>query len=117
LKRLVFTLIFTALITSLPLATGQDNSSQLKHLMVPSPNRNRSAYVSAVNIERGVEYPSVLRLKGSVEIKMPVCLRTDPGDSLVCDGYVIVRADAADMHEDTGAIEAHGDTTVTPTRF
>ena len=117
MKRLVFMLILLDCSALFRLATGQENRAELKHLFVPSANRNIGASVSALNIERGVDYPSVVRLKGRVEINMPVCVRTGSDNALVCNGHVIVRADTAEMHEDTGAIEAHGDVTVTPTRF
>ena len=115
MKRLVIMLVPLALVTLLPPATGQD--IQLKHLFVSSPNRNMGASVSALNIERGVDYPSVIRLRGSVEIKLPVCIRTRPENPLVCNGYLMVRADSAEMHEESGAIEAHGDVSIRPTNF
>lgn len=117
MKRLIILLIPLAVIALLPLATGQENTVERKHLFVPSTNGNRGASVSAMDIERGVDYPSVVHLKGDVEIKMPVCLRTGPDNQMVCDGYMVVRANAADMHEGTGTIEAHGDITLTQTKF
>jgi hypothetical protein len=32
----------------------------------------------------------------------------------VCDGYMMLRAEAAEFHEDPGQIEAHGNVSVTP---
>ena len=104
----------TVMLTMLPPATGQDTSGELKHVMVPPLAGNKSTLVSALNVERGVDYPSVIHLKGSVEIRTPVCLPVGPQKSLVCEGNMIVRADAAEFHEDSGQIEAHGDITVTP---
>ena len=86
----------------------------LKYLIVPTANGNRAVSISALNVERGVEYPSVIRLSGNVEIKTPVCLPVGEDRAFVCDGYMILRADEATFHEDTGAIEAHGNVSVTP---
>jgi len=114
-KLRLFLVIVTGL---LPVVTGQENRPEIKHLFVPSPERNMGASVAAANIERGADYPSVVRLRGSVEIKVPVCVRIG-GDQnpLQCRGEFIVRADSAEMHEDTGAIEAHGNVRIVPTKF
>ena len=97
------------------LATGQENrTSQQKHLIVAPLNGSRSVSLEAVNIERGVEYPSVVKLKGSVQIKTPVCLPVGQQGSLVCDGQMVVRAEEAEFDENTGEIQAHGDVRVTP---
>ena len=117
MKRLIYLLVTLALIVFHPLATGQENNVEVKHLFVPSVNRNLGASVSALNIERGSDYPSIVRLKGNVEIKIPVCLRTAAESPMICNGSMIVTADEAEMHEDNGRIEAHGKVTVTPTRF
>ena len=53
---------------------------------------------------------------GDVEIKTPVCLPVGRHGRTVCDGSMIVRADAAVLHEDTGEIEAHGNVVITPLR-
>ena len=99
----------------LTLAMGQDAAPELKHVIVPQPHGGRSVYLTALNIERGVEYPTVVKLSGSVEIKTPVCLPArKKGANMVCDGDMVVHADEAQFHEDTGQIEAHGNVTVTP---
>jgi lipopolysaccharide assembly outer membrane protein LptD (OstA) len=36
-----------------------------------------------------------------------------PGTALACAGYVVVRADQADLHEDSGEVEATGNVRVT----
>ena len=56
--------------------------------------------------------PSVIHLKGSVEIKTPVCVATGKGNEQLCAGYVILRTDEAEFHEDSGRIEARGNVTV-----
>jgi hypothetical protein len=98
-------------------ALAQDNPESMKHVMVApqSGTANGQATVSARSIERGVGYPSVIRLKGDVEIRTPVCFKTGKStDETVCYGYTVVRADEAEYHEDTGEIEAHGKVTVVP---
>jgi hypothetical protein len=93
---------------------AQENPEALKHLTVSPQNgtANGQATVSARSIERGVGYPSVIRLKGDVEIRTPVCFQTGKGTETVCYGYTIIRADEAEYHEDTGEVEAHGKVTV-----
>ncbi len=48
-----------------------------------------------------------------MEIKTPVCVGTGPGNTQVCDGSVVLHADEADFHEDSGRIDARGNVTVT----
>ena len=69
--------------------------------------------VAALGIEREGDYPAVIHLKGSVEIKTPVCTKEGQGSALHCDGYVVLRADQADLREDSGQIEAQGNVRVT----
>ena len=69
-----------------------------------------------MEIEIGLPYPSVIHLKGSVEIRTPVCVVTGPGNAWTCNGSVVLRADEADLHEDTGQIEASGNVKVTRER-
>jgi len=97
------------------LAMGQEPAPELKHVIVPQPHGGRGVYLAAQSIERGVEYPTVVKLSGNVEIKTPVCLPAlKKGANMVCDGEMVVHADEAEFHEDTGQIEAHGNVTVTP---
>ena len=48
------------------------------------------------------------------KIKSPVCFRLGKRGELQCDGAMILRAEEATFHEDTGRIEAHGAVTVIP---
>jgi hypothetical protein len=105
-----------ASIALLTFATGQDMPSEQKHLTIAPLNGNRAVALTALSIERGVEYPSVIRLKGNVEIKTPVCLPVGKKSELICDGEMIVRADEAQFHEDTGEIQPIGHVTVMPLR-
>jgi len=99
----------------LALAMGQDAAPELKHMIVPQANGSRGVSLAAFNIERGVEYPTVVKLSGNVEIKTPVCVPArKKGANMVCEGAMVVHADAAEFHEDSGQIEAHGNVTVTP---
>src|SRR5690349_21163947 len=99
----------------LSLASGQQSpASELKHLSAAPLNANRPVSLEALSIERGVEYPSVVKLKGNVLIKTPVCIPTGPQATHVCDGQMIVRADEAEFDEKTGEIRPHGNVVVTP---
>jgi len=100
----------------LPRANCQDSETGQKYLMVAPLNGHRPVYLSADNIERGHTYPSIIQLKGNVEIKTPVCLPVGRHEKTVCDGAMILHASEAEFHEDTGEIEAHGDVKVTPLR-
>ena len=97
-----------------PGRSAQDNTAdQRKHLSVPTATSIRPLSVAAAQIERGSEYPAVIHLKGDVEIRTPVCVTSGPGTALVCAGYLVLRADAANLHEDSGAVEASGNVRVT----
>lgn len=112
-------LFITALsVCALALTAQQNPASRLKHLSVPTSTSVRPLSVSAIEIEKGLPYPSLIHLKGSVEIRTPVCTITRPEDarSRVCDGSVVLRADEAVLHEDTGQIEASGNVKVTRER-
>jgi hypothetical protein len=106
--------IYFCALAFLGVALGQDAATELKHVIVPLPHANRTASLAALTIERGAEYPSIVKLSGSVEIKTPVCVAAGKKGAVTCDGYTIVRADEAVFHEDTGQIEAHGSVSVTP---
>lgn len=85
-----------------------------KHAIGVPVNGSWPATLAAQSIERGVEYPTVVRLTGNAEIRMRVCLPVGQDGKPTCDGYMIVRADEAQFHEDTGQIEARGNVVVTP---
>ena len=74
-----------ASLTFLTLAIGQDVGSEQKHVTIPTLNGNRPVALSALHIERGVGYPSIVRLTGKVEIRMPVCVPTGKKGSTICD--------------------------------
>ena len=69
-------LFFAALaVCALALAAQDYPAGQLKHLPIPTASGQPVVTVAALEIERGAEYPTVVHLKGSVEIRMPVCVR------------------------------------------
>jgi hypothetical protein len=108
--------IAAALAVSLPIIMGQDTNSQQKHLLEPTPNGGSLVRLSALHIQRGLPYPSIVEMKGNVEIETPVCLPAGEEGKVICDGHMIVHADEAKFHEDTGEIEATGNVVVTPLR-
>jgi hypothetical protein len=83
-------------------------AGQLKHISVPIASSAQPLAVAAMEIDRELQYPSVIHLKGAVEIKMPICVVTGPGTAQDCAGEIIFHADEANLHEDTGQIEAKG---------
>ena len=89
-------------------------ATDMKYLTVPPLQGSRTVRLSALNIEHGVDYPTVVHLSGKVEIKTPVCVTVGEKKELVCEGEMILRADEATFNEKTGAIEAHGNVTVIP---
>ena len=48
-----------------------------------------------------------------VEIKTPVCLIVGRNNAHSCAGYIVLRADEADFHENSGQIEGRGNVPVT----
>ena len=93
-------------------AIAQDPN--LKHVTVPAFEGNRGATITALSIEREVDSPAVYHLKGSVTIKVPVCLPVGKNRALVCDGYRLLTADEADFHSDTGEVSARGNVHLSP---
>ena len=93
-------------------AGGQEQ----KHVMTVMANGEWPTTLTALEIERVGQYPGAVHLKGTVEIKSPVCFRVGKRNELECDGAMILRADEATFHEDSGEIEARGPVTVIPIR-
>jgi len=90
-------LIGLAVLQNSGLVHAQDSIQ--KHIMAAPANGGQGARLSALDIQRGPSYPSVIHLTGNVEIKS--------------SGF-IVQASAADYDEGTGEIHARGDVTVKP---
>jgi lipopolysaccharide assembly outer membrane protein LptD (OstA) len=88
----VRTFVLAAILACLPQAVAQEQpSEEIKHLLATGPEFG--AVVSALNIERGADYPSVIRLRGKVEIRMR---------------GVLLAADEVDYDEATGDMEPRG---------
>ena len=85
-------------------------------MMTVAANGEWPTTLTAFEIERVGQYPSAVHLKGAVEIKSPVCFRVGKRSELQCDGEMILKADEATFHEDSGQIEARGAVTVVPRR-
>jgi lipopolysaccharide assembly outer membrane protein LptD (OstA) len=63
-----------------------------------------AATIQADSIERPVRFPSTIRLKGNVQITTKIGVGDKPARLMI----MMLRADEADYHEDTGEIEARG---------
>lgn len=124
MKLAITAVLFSLLTPSIPLTLAQDHAAQLsqvKHLTVYPVNGIRPVLLSAISIQRGAEYPSLVDLKGDVEIRTRVCIMqsktVSKKNAMVCDGETVIRADEAVFHEDTGAVEAQGKVTVTTVSY
>ncbi|HEY1337275.1 MAG TPA: hypothetical protein VGF59_07180 [Bryobacteraceae bacterium] len=102
-----------AVLCAVSLSAQTNPGAERKHLSVPIASSAQPLLVAATEIDRGVPYPSVIHLKGDVEVRMPVCVATGPGTIQHCAGEIVFRADEANLHEDTGQIEAKGAVRVT----
>jgi lipopolysaccharide assembly outer membrane protein LptD (OstA) len=93
--------------------SAQNLSPQLKHLAVYTSTSLQPVRVAALEIMRDIPYNAIDHLSGAVEVKTPVCIPVAPGTARACAGFVVLRADRAEFHEDTGQIEASGNVRVT----
>ena len=92
---------------------AQDRPSDAKHLAVLTDASPQPVRFRAQEIVRDLPAPGLVHLKGDVEIRTPICIATGPGSAQTCAGYLVLRADAADFHPDSGEIEAVGHVRVT----
>ena len=101
MKLLIFAAaILVASVALLPHIIGQVAPDSVKHITTAPPNGVRGgASLNALDIVRDLPYPSIVHLKGQVEIR--------------ADGFIL-RADEADYNENTGEVEARGTVKVTP---
>jgi hypothetical protein len=111
-SALLLMVFVLALAVSLRPVMGQDVSDQQKHLIAFVVN-GWANKLSATSIERGTEYPTIIYLRGNVEVQAPEC-PLGLNAPRACDNYMILHADSAEFHEDTGQIEAHGNVSVVP---
>ena len=78
------------------LAMAQTTAPDVKHVIVLKTDGSAgTTTLSAAHIERGAEYPTVVKLSGSVEIRTRVCMPVGKKQTVVCDGYMILHADTA----------------------
>jgi len=75
----------------LPQAICQPPDGRLHHLA-------GNATIVADSIERAPSFPSIIRLKGNVEIRTKAVVQHSPVSLMI----MVVTADEADYHEDTG---------------
>jgi lipopolysaccharide assembly outer membrane protein LptD (OstA) len=81
-----------------------DNKATSPKLHIMATGAGARVSLQADDIERGTSYPSVIRLKGNVEVKTRTVVQQEPLSLMI----MVVHADEADYHEDTGEIEARG---------
>lgn len=91
-------------------------AQEQKHMVTAAINAEWPTTLTAFEIERVGQYPSAVHLKGAVEIKSPVCFRVGRKHRELLCNQMILRADEATFHEDSGQIEARGAVTVIPQR-
>jgi lipopolysaccharide assembly outer membrane protein LptD (OstA) len=99
MKLLIVGSLIAQLIGAAPQATSQ-NSAPAQKLNL----KIGSATIQADSIERPVRFPSIIQLKGNVQITTKIGVGDAPARLMI----MMVRADEADYHEDTGEIEARG---------
>lgn len=101
-------MLLIALVCAVSLSAQNNPAAERKHVSAPIANSVRPLLAAAAEIDREGGYPSVIHLKGDVEIRIPVCVATGPGTVQHCAGEIVFHADEADLHEDTGQIDAKG---------
>jgi lipopolysaccharide assembly outer membrane protein LptD (OstA) len=99
MRFLVVGSVLGLLIGAAPKAIPQNSlAPQRLHL------QTGAATIQADSIERPVQFPSTIQLKGNVEITTKINVADAPPRLMI----MVLRADEADYHEDTGEIEARG---------
>lgn len=105
-----------------PRAACQDNKAQLDRLyltrFIPDSGGGR-VELAASEVQRDLSNKaseSIIQLKGNVEIKMITCTSTGRREGKVCEGAMVLRADAVEFSEKTGEIAASGHVHITPHR-
>jgi hypothetical protein len=105
-----------------PQATGQDNKAQSDRLYVtraiPEGGGGRVEF-AASEVQRDLSNKaskSIVQLKGNVETKMITCVPSGRHEGKLCEEAMVLRADAVEFNEKTGAIAASGHVRITPHR-
>jgi len=100
MKPFLVCVLFTLAGVCLSTAVGQGGAEEVKHVTLVSKQGKRGpVYASALEVVKGVDYPSIAHLKGNVEIR--------------ANGFVL-HAEQADYDEQTGEIKASGNVSVIP---
>jgi lipopolysaccharide assembly outer membrane protein LptD (OstA) len=104
-----------------PRASCQDSKAQLDRLYItraiPESGGGRIE-LAASEVQRDLSNKaseSIIQLKGNVELKMITCTSTRR-EGQVCEGAMVLRADAVEFNEKTGEIAASGHVRITPHR-
>ncbi len=106
--------LLAAIVTFAFCLAAQDRAdTQRKVLSVATLTGVRPISLAAFEIERAAQFPAIVHLKGSVEIRTPICVATGGNNAQSCDGYLVLRAGEADFHEDSGQIDARGEVRLT----
>jgi lipopolysaccharide assembly outer membrane protein LptD (OstA) len=100
MKPFIVCVVFGLAGVCLSTAVGQGGGEVIKHVTLVSKQGKRGpVYASALEVVKGVEYPSIAHLKGNVEIR--------------ANGFVL-HAEQADYDEQTGEIKPSGNVSVIP---
>ena len=108
-------IIACALTVFAPAAAAQERAAD-QRLHIMAGGLGLGANVTADSIERDAPTlkwnPSVIHLRGNVEIRRSIALALPEREQRESRMYLIVRADEADYHEDTGEIAPRGNVRV-----
>lgn len=101
-------LLFAAI--SLPWASGQENKAEPLHWILDGVRVTASSILRDAGPTDNPHLP-VVYLKGDVEIVKPSCAA--PSGGKTCYTKMVLRADEAEYHPDTGEIKPSGNVRVT----
>jgi hypothetical protein len=102
--------IFLIAAITLPWAICQENKPEPLHWMLDRVSVTASSIQRDASASANPDLPMVY-LKGNVEIRKPFCVSTGSGS--VCKEEMVLRADEAEYHPDTGSITPSGNVRVT----
>jgi hypothetical protein len=102
--------ILLAAAISLPWAIGQESKPEPLHWMLDRVSVTASSIQRDASASNNPDLP-VVYFKGSVEIRKPFCVSTRSGS--VCKEEMVLHADEAEYHPDTGSITPSGNVRVT----
>ena len=100
MKLFMVAVVLTVASFFLSTVAGQSGAGELKHVTLVSKQGTRGPVnASALDVVKGAPYPSIVHLKGNVEIR--------------ANGFIL-RTEQADYDEQTGEIKASGNVSVRP---